>query len=386
MKSFMKFTVKVMVPATIILILLAMAFFLLREMRRHANIVDADSARKAGQALPVSIYEANVAPIQPLIVGSCNTQPSKSVELASAINDILIRESYFEAGDIVEKGQKLLELDKRQIEANLSKAKDQIRWLNEEIKERASLVDYYRENRASGQSLEIDYRRAFIDLIQTERERATADEDLQLAQVELEKTDIFSPVTGRVDIIAAQGEVARLNQTVATITVVNPMIANCVFDTTDYQFLMANRDEGEVVLKGLDGYVFSGHFLQEAPLNPDQEQIDNLNWYFTMDNKELVVQANMTGFIRFTSTEEVLRIPAVALLNQNQDQAQVFKVEGDTATLVNVSVGQRASGFAGISSGLADGDRVVVAGQLDLIDGDLVNAIDPRDVTFQYGQ
>nr|WP_246601046.1 efflux RND transporter periplasmic adaptor subunit [Alteromonas antoniana] len=355
-------------------------------MRRHANIVDADSARKAGQALPVSIYEANVAPIQPLIVGSCNTQPSKSVELASAINDILIRESYFEAGDIVEKGQKLLELDKRQIEANLSKAKDQIRWLNEEIKERASLVDYYRENRASGQSLEIDYRRAFIDLIQTERERATADEDLQLAQVELEKTDIFSPVTGRVDIIAAQGEVARLNQTVATITVVNPMIANCVFDTTDYQFLMANRDEGEVVLKGLDGYVFSGHFLQEAPLNPDQEQIDNLNWYFTMDNKELVVQANMTGFIRFTSTEEVLRIPAVALLNQNQDQAQVFKVEGDTATLVNVSVGQRASGFVGISSGLADGDRVVVAGQLDLIDGDLVNAIDPRDVTFQYGQ
>ncbi|RDV27505.1 efflux RND transporter periplasmic adaptor subunit [Alteromonas aestuariivivens] len=386
MKTVIHYFVKVIIPATIILILLAMAFLLLREMRRHSNIVNADSARQAGQPLPVSVYEANVAPIQPLIVGSCTTQPSKTVELASAINDIIITGSYFVEGDLVSEGQKLLELDKRQIQASISKAQDRIRWLNEEIRERASLVQYYKENRASGQSLEIDYRRALIDLIQAEGDRSTADEELTLAQVDLEKTDIISPVTGRVDIIAAKGEVARVNQTVATITVVNPMVANCVFDTSDYQFLMAKRNEGEVVLKGLDGYQFSGRFLQEAPLDPEAEQIDNLNWYFTINNDHLMVQANMTGFIRFTSTEEVLRIPAVALLNQNQNQAQVFRVNDTTANLVTVNTGQRASGFVAITSGLEPGDRVVVAGQLDLIDGDYVNPIDPRDVTFSYGQ
>lgn len=383
MKRIIKTVMEWAIPGLIIIILVFMLLNMLKAMRQHSTIVDANTARKAEKPIPVSTFVAEVAPIQPVVVGSCTTKPKNVIELASAIRDIQVTKKHQNVGSYVYTGEPLLELDDRQIATRISRAKDQIEWLQQEIYERERLVDYYRENRASGQSLEIDYRRAVIDLIKAQGEFAVADEELTVAQVEQEKTRVFSPVTGRIDAVAEVGEVTRNNMTLATLTVVDPMLADCLFDTADYSYLLKYKNEGEIVLKGLDGKRYAANFLQESP---DGNVTDNLNWTFQIDNSNLEVQTNMTGFIRFVNEESALRIPSVALLNQFEQTAQVFVVDNNTATLTNVSTGIRAGGFVVITDGLDEGDQVVVAGQLDLINNDQVNVLDPTEVTFTYGQ
>jgi hypothetical protein len=222
-----------------------------------------------------------------------------------------------------------------------------------------------------------------IDLVRTQGNLATADDDLELARIELTNTVLRAPVSGVVQSIVNTGEVSRQDVMLASISVVDPIVAKCEFDVTDYGYLRSVRDEGIVYFRGLEGQGFAANYLME---DSTSSTTDNLIWRFNIANSDRALQANMRGYVRFTSERSVIRVPSVSVLNRSGELAQVFTIgKNNVAKLTQVTVGQQAGGFTEVVEGLEVGAKVVVAGQLNLVANDEVNIIDQRDVTFPYG-
>ena len=370
------------IPFLIILLALIVVVFLLGRISQHRQIVDAQAARDAGKPIPVSVYVADEAPIRPLLIGACTTDSSRIVELSTPLNDLLVAKVFVAPGQMVKAGEPLLILDDREALARVSLAKDRLAGLEQEVKERKSVVQYFLENRQAGQSLEIDYRRELINLVQAQGELSVADDELEIAKINLDKTRMAVPVTGQVEAVVTKGEVARQNSILARIRVSDPIIASCEFDVTDYAYLRSIRNDGIVYFRGLEGQGFPAAYFMEGS---ESSLTDNLVWKFTLANTSNQLQANMAGSIRFTSDREVLRVPSVAVLNRNGEMAQVFVVKDDQAQLIDIKVGQQAGGFTEITEGMEAGESVVIAGQLNLIAGDKVAILDQRKVTYPYG-
>ena len=358
--------------------------FLFGKIRQHRNIVDADFARKSGKPIPVSVYKADIAPLRPVLVGSCMTRASRTVEVGTALPDLEVDEVYAHPGDTVEKGQLLFKLDQREELYNKKLIEARIKWLEKEVEARSALVEFHRNNRKDGHSLETDYRRAQIDLIVTERSLSEAKSELEITRVNLNKTLVQSPVDGVVDEIIMPLEIPITNTPLAKIRVIDPMLTSCEFDVSDYSYLRAARDDGLVVLNGLSEYQLEAKYLRDVS---EDDENGNIKWDFSLANEDEMIQSGMEGYIRFFFDEEVLRIPSVALINRDGNNAQVFSMNGENKVLLtSVVTGQQAGGYVQVLSGIDKGTEVVVGGQLDLIDKDVVQVIDPRSVTYPYEQ
>lgn len=378
----MRILVQKILPILAIIFILLALVFLLGKIGQHRQIVDAKAARDADKPIPVSTFVVDKAPIRPLLVGNCTTENSRLVEVIAPLRDLYITASNAEPGQVVQEGDELLVLDQRAAIARVELAKDRLAGLEKEVAERQKVVDYFWENRKSGQSLEIDYRRELIDLVRTQGDLATADDDLELAKIELTNTVLKAPVSGVVQSIVSAGEVSRQDVMLASISVVDPIVAKCEFDVTDYGYLRSVRNDGVVYFRGLEGQGFLANYLMEDTAS---SATDNLIWRFNIDNSERMLQSNMRGYIRFTSEYAVVRVPSVSVLNRNGELAQVFVVnKNNVAKLTQVTVGQQAGGFTEIGVGLEVGQEVVVAGQLNLIANDKVSVVDQRKVTFPY--
>lgn len=373
---------KIVIPLCLIMVIMVTVVFLFGKIKQHRNIVDADFARKSGEPIPVSVYKADIAPLRPVLVGSCMTSTSRVVEIGTAMPDLEVKEVYTQPGETVEKGQLLFKLDQREELYNIGQIQQRIKWLGKEVEARADLVEFHRNNRKQGHSLETDYRRAQIDLIVTERSLAEAKGELEISRVNLNKTLVQSPVNGVVDDIIIPLEIPISNTPLAKIRVIDPMLTSCEFDVSDYSYLRAAKDDGVVVLNGLDGYKLEAKYLRDIS---DQNENGNLKWDFSLRNEDAMIQAGMEGHIRFFFDDEVLRIPSVALINRDGNKGQVFSLtEDNTVSLVSVVTGQQAGGYVEVISGIEQNTAVVVGGQLDLIDNDEVRVLDPRSVTYPY--
>jgi hypothetical protein len=98
--------------------------------------------------------------------------------------------------------------------------------------------------------------------------------------------------------------------------------------------------------------------------------------YAKLDNPDLTLRPGMGGAANIelqASNNSGLRIPAITLLGSNGRDAYVFKVDNrNIARLTEVQIVGYEQGYVGIQTGLSAGDKVVVAGQQALLDGDKV--------------
>ena len=362
--------------------LLASMFLIVEKMRTHKHLVDANSARDAGKPIPVALYAVEKAALKPSLVGSCVTEASQTLSISSAIRDAVVSKVNVKVGAYLKAGEELVNLDDREKRSVVDRASKRVLWLGGTLDERKHLMDYFYENRSKGQSLEVDYRRAKIDWLKESGDLDQAKEDLKLAEIDLEKMVIRAPVSGLVDEIIAEGQIALQNMYIAKLSVVDPLHLTCNFDVDDYSYVISLLDRGEVSLRGMPGVRLAASFVKRQA----SQNGGTLNWVFSVDNSNRDIYPAMVGYIRFQSDSAVIRLPTVALLNRLDKQAQVFVATSEnTVLLTKVILGQQSGGYTEIVSGLNVGDKVVVAGQKDLVDGDKISDLDPTEVVYPYG-
>ena len=266
-------------------------------------------------------------------------------------------------GDVVQEGDVLVELDRRLLAAEL-----------EAVRANVELQDY---SAAKVSSLYEAEKVSRLELLTARNAAAQARAQLAVVERRYDRSAVAAPFAGLVtDRYVEPGELVAPGTPVAR--VVDPSALKLVGVVTERD--VAGIDEGsqvEVTLDGSDGMVV-GEVVWVG------FEADPLTGKFTVEirvpNPDGGLRSGVVGRARIRSAEHVgvIAVPRDAVLSTPEGRA-VYVVESDRARLRSITTGADQGLMVLVVDGLAAGDRLVVRGQRDLIEGALVKVTETTD-------
>jgi membrane fusion protein, multidrug efflux system len=333
---------------------------------------------RANPAGPVPVVVTTVVPkAMPIIVEAVGTvQSIASIQLKTRI-DSQIMKIHVEEGALVKEGDLLFELDARTLKAQLSQIEAQIR------KDQAQLEQAKRDTVRAGDLLTTGAGTVVARDTNFTTERAAAaqlesDEAMRqniLAQISY--TQIAAPVSGRIGSIPYKaGTILRIGDNtvsseLATINQVDPIFVSFAIPQVFLPDLRGAMAKGEVKVNA----VVDETHKQSGVMAFIENTVDPGTG--TVTGKAKIANANeglwpgqfVKAEIILGVEPEALSVPAAAVQLGPQG-AYVFVIkDGNVAEVRPLEVKRTQLGESVIGSGLRAGERVVVDGQLRLVNG-----------------
>jgi membrane fusion protein (multidrug efflux system) len=327
-------------------------------------------ARNAGSPMPVSTFRVETGTLDSLVGAECLAKESKQVALATEF-DFQVISLDTAVGRSVKKDQLLLKFEDaaaKELLANAIQGQAAARALVNDLepfladvrklekKKLISVIDMLQVVKDLGQ--------ARIDLIRTSK-------DVINARQLIEKSEIRAPFDGVVTALNIQvGSTPQPFSDLLLISQLDPIHLECDFAETEIETIN-QHDSIQVNFDAYPGREFLAVFYQILPVAKERD--GTLSVVIQVANQEQAFLPGMHAIARIAKHLEGLRIPAIGLIKPENDRANVFVVDMDgIAHLREVEIGRYAQGYVQIRKGLDVGEKVVVAGQLYLLDGDRV--------------
>jgi multidrug efflux system membrane fusion protein len=333
---------------------------------------------RANPGGPVPVVVTTVTPkAMPIIVEAVGTvQSIASIQLKTRI-DSQIMKIHVEEGALVKEGDLLFELDARTLKAQLSQVEAQIR------KDQAQLEQAKRDTTRAGDLLTKGAGTVVQRDTNFTTERAAAaqlesDEAMRqniLAQISY--TEIKAPVSGRIGSIPYKvGTILRVgdntvSSVLATINQVDPIFVSFAIPQVYLPDLRAAMRKGDVRVNA----VIDETHKQSGVMAFIENTVDPNTG--TVTGKAKIANANeglwpgqfVKAEIILGVEPEALSVPAAAVQLGPQG-AYVFVIkDGNIAEVRQVDIKRTQLGDSVIGSGLKAGEKVVVDGQLRLVNG-----------------
>lgn len=229
-----------------------------------------------------------------------------------------------------------------------------------------------------------DLEKARDQQIIADTEYSKLEEKYIRAKKDLNNSTITSTVSGIIlERMINIGETPNLGQKLITIGRVD----NCLFEARvsedkldDIQLFQ----HASITFNAFPNYVINGKVVKIKPVSDPETR--SFMVYVKIPNPDLKLKPGLTGFVRFSNEKQTLAIPSIAIINPTGLQdGSVFIVQKDSSVkLKSIQIGSSAEGMTEVIEGLSNGDQVVVAGQINLKDGDLIrvgdefNAANPK--------
>jgi membrane fusion protein, multidrug efflux system len=282
----------------------------------------------------------------------------------------------FKEGDIVHKGDLLFQIDPRPYRHAYEQAVGQLQQAqaNQQLQD----VTFARQQRLreTGVIAKEDYDTALSNKGQAAAQVVSAQAALDSAQLNLEFTQVTSPITGRVSRqLVNIGNLVKADSTqLTTITSINPIYA--YFSMDELAALSYQRLVGEGKLPGSqDGKTPVYLQLQDETGFSHEGTIDFLDNAFDSSTGTLLIRGsfpNSDGFltpgnfvrIRLASSPQYgALLVADRAIGSDQDQSFVYVVDSkNIARLRHIKTGQLAEGLRVVKSGLQPEDVVIING------------------------
>ena len=332
---------------------------------------------RANPGGPVPVVVAKIAQKpMPVIVDAVGTvQAIASIQIKPRI-DSQIMKVHVEEGALVKEGDLLFELDSRTLKAQLGQIEAQIR------KDQAQLVQARRDHQRyedllsknAGTVVQRDNAHTSVKAAEAQLE---ADEAAKASVTTLlTYTEIHAPVSGRIGSISSKaGAVVRvgdnsLASTLATINQVDPIFVSFAIPQVLLPDLRAAMAKGPVKVTA----IVDETKKQSGAMAFIENTVDPNTG--TVTAKARIANANELLWPgQFVKVEvilgiepEAVAVPSAAVQLSPQG-AYVFVVKDGVAEVRQVVVSRTQSGESVIGKGLADGESVVVDGQLRLVNG-----------------
>ena len=287
-----------------------------------------------------------------------------------AVNNVNIRsrvtgyltETRFEDGDFVEKGQVLFVIDPRTFEYAEARAKTQYALAEKE---------YNRANKL-GRSSAISQE----DIDRRFQELQAADALLKQARLDLEFTEVKSPISGKVsrDFVNV-GNLVRADDTILTRVVsTDPM--HFYFDASQQELLKylrldraGKRPSSDyapnpifIKLQDEDKYVHQGYM--DFVDNVVDANTGTIQGRALLPNPDTIISSGMFGQARLLGSEITAIMVPDSAINTEQSRKFVYTInEDDTVSRAYVTLGAvRDSGLYIIEAGLTGEEKVVING------------------------
>jgi len=321
------------------------------------------------EAVPVLVATAvqKSVPLQIRAVG--NVESMSTVSIKSQVTGVITK-SHFKEGDNVKKGQLLLTIDPRPLEATLKQAEAAL------ARDTAQLQNMREQARRYAELVKKQYvSQEQYDQIRTNADAAEAVVQADMAAVENAKVQlsycyIYSPLDGQVGtILVTEGNLVRSNDA-APIVVINQLVPiNVTFSVPEQN------------LPELKRHMAGGKLTVDASFPADEGRsergvlsfVDNavdrstgtikLKAQFDNRDRRLWPGQFINVALTLTTQGDAVVIPAEAI-QVGENGQHVFIVKPDKRVEVRpVTVARTTEGQAIIAKGVAPGEQVVREGQ-----------------------
>jgi len=341
---------------------------------------------RGGEAVPVIVATAvqKSVPVQLRAVG--NVEAYNSVAVKSQVTGVL-QQAHFKEGDDVKKGQLLLTIDPRPLEAALKQAQANL------ARDAAQLKNWREQVKRYAELVEKQYvSREQYDQIKTNADAAEAVVEADRAAVENAKVQlsycyIYSPIDGRVGaLLVHEGNLVRVNDGAPLVVInqINPIYVTFSVPENNLADLRRHMAKGQLQVDA------SFPSDEGRPERGKLEFVDNavdratgtirLKAAFANKERRLWPGQFVNVAVILTTEPDAIVVPAEAV-QVGQDGQHVFVVKEDRRVEVRpVLINRTTEGEAIIAKGLAAGEQVVREGQFLLGEGSRIEIKDPTKV------
>ena len=327
-----------------------------------------------GAGVPVVVATVGKKPMSVVIEAVGTVQAIASIQIKPRMDSQIMKVNV-EEGALVKEGDLLFELDNRTLKAQLGMIEAQIRKTQTQIQQ--AKRDNERADgllsKGAGTAVQRDTSATNLKSLEAQLEADEASRDATLTQ--LSYTEIRAPVSGRIGSINSKaGTIVRVadNTATATLAVINQV------DPIFVSFALP-----QVLLPDLRAAMAKGPVRVDAIVN-------NIRQSGTMAFIENTVDPN-TGTVtakarinngneglwpgQFVKVEVVLGVEpeaisiSAAAIQLGPQGPYLFVVKDGVAEVRPVVIKRTQSGESVIGTGLAEGESVVIDGQLRLVNG-----------------
>jgi RND family efflux transporter MFP subunit len=320
---------------------------------------DQKLASETSGVVPVLTQKAIIKAIDKGFTADGTFAADKEVVLSSEISGKVIALNA-KVGDRVQAGQVLAELDHSVLEVQLQQAKSKIQKLEKDLQRNESLI---KTDGTTAQQLEQSKQdvldaRATLSNLQNQYDNSyiKAPFDGSITKREVEKGSFLSP-----------GSETFFLATTSRIKLVVNVTAEQLIFVQKGQVVSVKADD--LPAENMEGTVNS---INEKANQSKQFEVEIL----LSKMADGQIKPGMFGKATFAGEggQQALVIPRVAIPGSIKD-AEVFVVKGDSAVVTKISVSPLNEKEVIVTSGLTEGDVLVVSGQINLTNGTKVKTI-----------
>jgi multidrug efflux system membrane fusion protein len=333
----------------------------------------------AGFAVPVVVATAQKGELPVYLVGLGSVTAFNTVTVRSRVDGQIVKVNFTE-GQFVNQGDALIEIDPRPYQVMLEQAegqlaKDQAQLHNMQVDlERYTLL--FNEGVVAKQ--QVDTQQAQVGTYQgsIKADQATIDN----AKLQLVYAHITAPISGRVGLrLVDMGNIVHASDTAGLLVITQLQPISVIFTLPQDQLpqvLPKLRAGGQLSVEAYDRDDLTK--IADGKLVTIDNQIDattgtyKLKSIFSNENNVLFPNQFVNVHMLVDVKHNLVLVPAAAIQRGPQGTYVYAVSGGNTVKIQPVTIAQTTGNNVGISSGLTDGDVVVIDGQDKLQDGSKV--------------
>lgn len=314
------------------------------------------------------------------------TRAFRFAEIRPQVSGIVV-ERLFEEGQIVEQGQALYQIDPAMYEVAASQAEAALMTARADAEVAAVREGRIASLRDSDAASQQDYDNIKLALSQAEAAVLSAEAALRSAQISLDYTRVYAPITGQISqSLVTEGALVTANQTqaLAVVTQLDPIYVD-VMQSSDEHFRMrtglAAHQNGSgdipVALTLSDGSVYEhqGELKFSSVYVSESTGSVQLRALFDNPDQHLLPGMFVHADLQL-GQEQALLVPQQAAQRSNDGSMTVWRLATDnTVSQVPVTVERAVGNQWLLRDGLSPGDRIVVDGFQRLAPGIEVNPV-----------
>ncbi len=362
------------------------------------------AAKKAmkDSVVPVELAQASRGPISSYLTSTANLRALRDVEVASQADGV-VREVLVQEGDFVQQGQLLCRLDDRENQIKLKLTEEKLAQVRQQLEkakiqnEKAGVqigntrTELKRNETAFAEGLvsekEVDDLRYQLAELEHDQRVAASDErenshrveeleaEIDQAKLEISRTRITAPFAGRITERKVEiGQTVRNLDSVFKLGAFSPLYADAHLSEREAQQVRIGQ-RARVRLGSESSEAEAAQVARISPVVDGATGTVKVTLELTPSDPAFKPGAFVRVQIETDARQEATLVPKRAILEED-GETYVFVAEDQTARRRKVTVGYEAEREVEIRDGVSAGEKIVVAGQGNLKEGDKIREIE----------
>ncbi len=344
-------------PSRLILLLLAAALWL----TACGETNQGDHAEEAERGVPVAAAEVRTRDLSRSLTLSATIEPRVVIRLASRTQGT-IDQVHVEAGDRVDRGDLLLELDLSEHRAELARARAQ---------EEEAQLEYDRSQQLRGEGVvsDADFQRARVAL-QIHRSQR------QLWETRIAYGRVMAPRDAVVtDRFVEPGEAVEAQDTLFELAAMDELVMRPGVSERDVVHLEVGQSL-PITLDALPDETLEGRIRRIFPMAQPGSRLVTVEVALPADATGRGVRPGFLGRIstRVDARPEALAVPAAAI-GEDDEGRYVYLIHDERLERRTIDIGVSRGQWTEVLEGLEDGDVILATNPIDMSEGTRVRIV-----------